>query len=1529
MTEVFMRSNSISIKVIIFMFLGAFILMLPTLVHAAQGQMNNYCIVPPYVKTDIDPNIYVVLDNSQIIGSWAYGDETDSSVANTYKGSQTLLNDLRYEGLFDSDLRYTYNNQGIFMPDNGGTNDPDCEPPVNSECGEPGAFDGNLLNFVATSRYDLIMSILIGGTGTPQSTSNFMYSINDIWRDSFGVDQTIWPEKVYWYRGDADGDGAVDTTYRCYIELDSTDNATPLEFSERGLVRCGLLLDPPVGPVPGQSYSQAFLSAPDLSSPVMYAGPLSTIAEEDILTKEEREKMQVFVKGFTDYMLGILGPTKAYAAGPLKFNKPKNTSAANPYTFNVQVGEYFETVIKLQGGSPPCGAGDELHYCYQAFRDNPADSDLSVVWNSTLLSHYLVGTPDPVKEGKNYDIEVDFSDGTNTATAFFNITFVNAVVAAAPGQYDINVCAGDYDQNCGTTTADLKEGLLQSYWPKARFGYESFQSVERPVNEVCIGSNISLGDDMGSFGNKVKLATPVGSTTEFTYLVDGVHEAIKTYMGTNDAPQCDPFKDDEVKCRNNFILLLTSAEGADLVTDTATKVFDSSLIADCDTVTSDMAKNTCYAANTDLRNDVKGNQTVSTFIVDAMSTNPSNSDILKEAAIFGGGEYYSAEDPSQLRDKLEEAFKDILSRAASGTAASVLASGEGSGANLMQAVYYPRRRFLDPTTKEYTTLKWFGRMANFWYYIDPFFSNSNIREEVSSGEASPTMNLKADPVIEMAYDAAAESVIAYRWDDIDGDGTPDSPTAVDPVKAFERVGYIWEAGLKLWKTDPSERTIYISDILSTPRPGKSTDLIKITNTTAFYENANLQFALGVDSGSEDMESKSIIQFIMGYENPDCELVDASSCRSRKLKLDVNADGVLEVNARPFPGYSESFDETVAKVWKLGDVLNSTPRIAATIANHKYDIAYGDTTYTEYVTGVDYQGRGLVFAGGNDGMLHAFRLGKLEHNWDGSSQLEHARLTGTDLGKEEWAFIPTDALPYLRYQLLDSYCHIYTVDQSPYLLDLSPINGATGLVDPTATRNVDSWRTIVIGGMRFGGACKNSTFTNYTKDLNGDGSKDEKDYVKTPVSNYGYSSYFALDITDPTVAPKLLWEFSNANLSSDDNLGYSTTGPTIVHIAPINSDDPDNVYPDGDANGYWYTVVGSGPTGPIDTDVNQFLGTSDQEMKFFVFETYGGPDTGLFEIPSGIENAFASSMFNISFDTRLGQEGYQDYTDDAMYIGYVQECLETRDIAPGCTEGLWNDGGVGRIVTFSDPDPDNWKFSLLAKNIGPVTAAPTKAIDFANDRIFVLVSTGRYYYVRPDPSDADSPSMPDDYGTTRHIAAFIDPCYQDDKTGYDPSGCANEQVAWSDLINVTSDGDGVNIPKDSSIGGWYITMDDEDTALGYGAERVITDLVVTEDGILFVTSFKPYTDECSIGGKSHLWAMLLDSGGSAGALLKGTAIMQVSTGSIEKIDLGEAFVEKDGRRSAMIEGKPPISQGLALIKSPPPVDRILHIIERDY
>jgi type IV pilus assembly protein PilY1 len=826
--------------------------------------------------------------------------------------------------------------------------------------------------------------------------------------------------------------------------------------------------------------------------------------------------------------------------------------------------------------------------------------------------------------------------------------------------------------------------------------------------------------------------------------------------------------------------------------------------------------------------------------------------------------FYEATEGYELEKAIENALSTILKRASSGTAASVLASGEGSGASLIQAVFYPRRRFGNDI------IYWTGSLQNLWFYVDPFFSNSNIREDTVKDNI---LNLEQDYISQLYFDNDTQTTRARRFEDTDGDGDADVSR---PTVTLETLGNIWEAGELLWDRT-EQRTLYTADIVN-----GTTDLIAFTNSSAADYAAYLD-ATDVNGDSSNVdEAANIINFIHG-EDP---------------VVDGDSDGVNDFRSR------EVTISSYTKVWKLGDIVNSTPKISTWIPLNSYYDSYLDYTYKGYTdtTGpTGYKERGMVFAGGNDGMLHAFKLGKLELGWSGQGYLEKARLTGSNLGKEMWAFIPTDALPYLKYIGDPQYCHLYTVDLSPYIFDASVARDDTGSQPPECTdteywdcdKTVDSWRTILIGGMRYGGACRETTAAC-------------TDCVKTPVdvggTSLGYSSYFALDITDQN-NPKLLWEFTNPDL------GFATTGPSVVKInSTINP---------GGGNGRWFVVLGSGPTGPIDTVENQFLGRSDQNLKLFVLDVKTG--TLLRTIDTGVEYAFAGSMINSTNDSDL------DYQDDGLYHGYIKRVQVGGDY-------YWTDGGVGRLLTKESIDPSNWVWSKVMDGLGPVTSSVVKLQNNKNGKLWLYFASGRYYYVQG--------TVIDDSTGQRHLVGMTEPCYQGGDVPFKtectdvPDG--NDPVrTLSDLGMVDLTGTAGSSDPD----GWYITLDaygdytypegnpPADVTRSYSAERVITDPLSTTTGLVFFTSYKPYNEECGIGGKSFIWAVQYDSGGVPGAALKGMALIQVSTGSIEQIDLTSAFSEKGGRRTSAMEGVPPTAQGLSLFLTPPPVKRIIHTIER--
>ena len=862
-----------------------------------------------------------------------------------------------------------------------------------------------------------------------------------------------------------------------------------------------------------------------------------------------------------------------------------------------------------------------------------------------------------------------------------------------------------------------------------------------------------------------------------------------------------------------------------------------------------------------------------------------NSSLLKFAAINGGFEdidgsntpnhvdewdknrdgvpdtYYEATDGARLEQSVKDAFSSILKRASSGTAASVLASGEGSGANLIQAVFYPRRRFGN------VTISWTGSLQNLWYYVDPFFSNASIREETV---ADNKLNLANDYIAQFFFDQAAEVTRVRRYADTDGNGSPDS---VRPTVGFEELGNLWEAGNLLWQRDlsTSPRTIYTTT-------GSGLIPFSVANASN-VPLANLQAA-------STTEREQIIRFVHGED----------------IFQDLDADQVNDFRLRTV---TYGIDNAV---WKLGDIINSTPRIVAGIPLNTYDRIYYDQTYrnssfTGFTDSTAYKNRGMVFAGGNDGMLHAFKLGKLELAWTGQTATEKARLVNLDntsaLGSERWAFIPQNAQPYLKYLMDPDYCHLFYSDLSPYIFDAS-VGG-----NNTDTRTAASWRTVLVGGMRNGGACRNLGAA-----CNGGTS----DCVKTPVNNLGFSSYFAMNVTDPE-NPVLLWEFSNAAL------GFASAGPAIVRVNALDLSGTS----DRTLNGRWYAVFGSGPTGPIDISSLQFLGRSDQNLRIFIVDLKSG--SLVRTIDTGIPFAFAGSMINTVADFNL------DYQDDAIYIPYVKKNSAT---------GEWTQGGVGRLVTKAgitgvEGNPANWEWSLVIDNVGPVTSAVARLQNNTYHNSWLFFGTGRFFFEIP-PAGTDTLPTVDDATGQRALFGVKDPCFTSINT-INPS--CTSTVSAASLTNVTSI---ASVPTEAvansaGFAGWQIDLEPsgnytyDNTTRLYRAERVITDPLATTAGLTFFTTYKPYGDECALGGKSFLWAVRYNTGGApAAAMLKGKALVQVSTASVEELNLATAFqgdttLHKGGRRSFAIEGVPPTAQGLSLLSPPPPVKRLLHIRER--
>ena len=85
-------------------------------VPLSAAEMEDYCIIPPYVKRDVKPNILLLMDNSENMGNPAY------PVGQAYDPASK-----EYVGLFNPNQMYTYGSNR-WLPDNGSaTADPNSD----------------------------------------------------------------------------------------------------------------------------------------------------------------------------------------------------------------------------------------------------------------------------------------------------------------------------------------------------------------------------------------------------------------------------------------------------------------------------------------------------------------------------------------------------------------------------------------------------------------------------------------------------------------------------------------------------------------------------------------------------------------------------------------------------------------------------------------------------------------------------------------------------------------------------------------------------------------------------------------------------------------------------------------------------------------------------------------------------------------------------------------------------------------------------------------------------------------------------------------------------------------------------------------------------------------------------------------------------------------------------------------------------------------------------------------------------------
>ncbi len=808
--------------------------------------------------------------------------------------------------------------------------------------------------------------------------------------------------------------------------------------------------------------------------------------------------------------------------------------------------------------------------------------------------------------------------------------------------------------------------------------------------------------------------------------------------------------------------------------------------------------------------------------------------------------FFESSNVDDLQDRLMATITAILRKSASGTSVSVLSSSSTGEGSIYQAYFYT-----SVVGQGGANVRWAGFAHGL--FVDSF---GNFREDtVKDG----VLDYTADLIVTTRFDNNPSSttykkVLIDRYADLNGDGMADSTTPVSSGDPLDSLKPIWEAGAELANTASSSRQIFTWVDPNNNGVVDPTEQIDFKTTNCAALRDYLRYAGDACSGSSN--AMNLIDFIRGNE--------IAGLRTRMVEVPVG---------------SGTF-----KVWKLGDAIHSTPTIVAA-PTARYDLRYGDANYNAFYQ--QYRNRRQVmYLGANDGMIHAFNGGfyhkgddpttttVVEHGWFTKNPTNNA--TGANLGAELWGFIPMQLLPQLQWLAQTDYTHVYYVDLKPTIADVR-------IFTPDAD-HPGGWGTILIGGFRMGGSCGRCAI--------GTGAPPMTTNIGGAPRTF-YSAFFVLDVTNPEVAPKLLWTFS------DVDLGLTTSIPTVVRMNP--STDPIT----SQVNEKWYVVFGSGPNG-YQADLPA---SPAQTSALYAVDLAAGPgvsNANVTRMPVGTLNAFMGQL--VSADKNL------DFRTDVLYAGRVLNDgslpwrgkmyrLSMTCTAAPCKPTSWGIASGGSRVptemidTFNDP-------VLGTVEMGPVTAAPTWTLDDSN-QVWVFFGTGRYI----GNSDKVDNNLQRLFGMKDSVAngtcteVSQTSCWTNNLVNVTNavvcivcSGSTNQVTDPTNPSVTTFNGTGTTsmVGLVASKDGWRVTLSgpfsiSTTTSTGtittnYSSERSVVNPTLF-GGTIFFPTFAPTADFCGSDGISFLYALFYKTGTASTAPVIGTSTSGGNTNVTTKIQLG--------------------------------------------
>lgn len=763
--------------------------------------------------------------------------------------------------------------------------------------------------------------------------------------------------------------------------------------------------------------------------------------------------------------------------------------------------------------------------------------------------------------------------------------------------------------------------------------------------------------------------------------------------------------------------------------------------------------------------------------------------------------YFFVANPLRLEEELERAFSEMLRRASSGATVATLTSRTNVSSVVLQPYFYPR--YIRPDGVE---VSWIGFLRSFW--VD---TKQNMREDTNTNKILDLAGAVFDRVFQLVFDTQSNETRAMVLSVPD----PETSCSLGGSMSVNQLKPVFDGGCRLAQEDASSRKIFYN------RNGTLAEF----NTS---ESSSLRPVWQSIDGSlsNDTLVGCLIRYIRG------ENVSGDSSCAPILSLVQRA---REFDSATLNNICPSYNFSTGRTWKLGDIIYSTPSVVSSEPVNAYHLRYNDDTYLDYIRRSSYRRRSsFIFVSANDGMLHAFRLGHIRERKVCSNDTGRECQTAADcpaggfcipdpnnpvklinsptnnstdlIAREEWAFIPRNAIPYLVWYGRQDYCHVPTVDYRTIVRDVS-IGGPA-----SSRKDANSWRTILVGTMGFGGK-----------------------YIRAGANTYS-SSVFALDLTDwlngGSDRPILLWEVS----IPDNTLALSF--PAIIRQGDPNS------------NGDWYVVVGTGPREAGDKPgvggAEDYLNTT----KLYIINLRDGRivRTVDLNLPSGVKAAVG--------DIKV-VDVESDYQDDVMYFGLYGKDgsnswgsyrrlplrqgssymavggISSADISEAIDLGTFATGNhrppvFGGSTFTRDENGNLWVFFGTGKLLSSLDKAlpyDNYLVGFKDDCWKGTCSTT---YNRSQLTDTTGST------TTARITETRNMCVCDTST------CQNRAVAYETTSNV----DPSQVAR-----GWYYRL----------VREAIYSEPVIFGGIVDALTFVPPEDVCEIEGNSNLIALYYKTG----------------------------------------------------------------------